>query len=726
MEVTVGPLVITIHDDDQFLVCEPDACVLSDQQQGYFAADTRLVSTYLLTLCGVQPLLVNSSATAPFSSRFEFINSRVRTIDGEIDEGEIHLRLDRTIGSGLHEDYDITNYSSKTVQLDLEIRVEGDYADLFSVKDSNLVRRGFLQTSWEQKEQALTTVYLNEDFRRGLRIQAVNHDSEPEFANGIISFRVRLAPRESWHTCVLWMPIVGDHPPSRPLHTRCHALLGSDTLPDRLRIAWGKQATKIRTGNPVVSQIIEQAVADLGAMRIRRHDEKALGPGADDTNAWVPAAGVPWFVSLFGRDALIVSLQTPALSPHLALAALRALGAWQGAEYDDSRDLQPGKILHEWRQGELAHFHLVPQTPYYGTHEATSLYVWAAGEVWRWMGKRSLMEEIRPNVERALEWIDKDGDSDGDGLQEYKTRAGRWGYYNQGWKDSGDAIVHADGRLAELPLALCELQGYVVAAKRSWAQVLEEAFREPAKAAELRAQADQLAAAIEERFWWGDEGTYYLGLAGPDRTPIKTVASNAGHLLWSGAVSKERAAKVAERLMAPDMWSGWGVRTLSADHPCYNPFSYQRGSVWPHDNSILAAGFLNYGRRDAGWSIAHAVFDAAAAFQNRRLPEVFAGLQREPGAFPAQFLGANVPQAWASGAIIQLVAAIIGLQPNAADENLAVAEAIPSWLGAVSLSGLAVGEGKVDLEVDSVGAAIKTQTGNLQLRKHEGSAGLQP
>jgi glycogen debranching enzyme len=304
--------------------------------------------------------------------------------------------------------------------------------------------------------------------------------------------------------------------------------------------------------------------------------------------------------------------------------------------------MQPGKIEHEIRHGELAALHLVPHTPYYGSHEATTLYVLVAAEAWRWHGDRAALDAVRPNVERALSWIDTDGDLDGDGLQEYKTRSAQ-GYYNQGWKDSGDAIVGADGGLAALPIALCEHQALVVAAKRSWASVLETVYNDPSRATRLRAEADRLVDALETRFWWEEQGTYYLGLDG-DKQPIASVSSNPGLLLWQRVVTPERAALVARRLLAPDMWTGWGIRTLSAAHPRYNPFSYQLGSVWPHDNVLAAAGFRHYGLEPEAAQVAKAFFDAADQFTAHRLPELFAGLARDPGGFPVQYLGANVPR----------------------------------------------------------------------------------
>ena len=411
----------------------------------------------------------------------------------------------------------------------------------------------------------------------------------------------------------------------------------------------------------------------------------------------MPAAGVPWFVSLFGRDSLIVSLQTLALSPRFAVGSLNALAALQADGYDDARDMQPGKISHEIRHGELAALKLVPHRPYYGTHEATTLYVLLAATAWRWHGDRAILDQIRPNVERALTWIDTEGDLDGDGLQEYKTRA-KDGYYNQDWKDAGDAILHADGNPASLPIALCEVQGLVVAAKRAWADVLERVYGDASTAARLRDEALRLTELIETKFWWEAEGTYYLGLDG-DKRPIESVASNPGQLLWTGAVDPGRAASVAARLFADDMWSGWGIRTLSSAHVAYNPFSYQLGSVWPHDNALIAAGFRHYGLDAEAARIARALFDAADRFSARRLPELFAGLPRDEGGFPVQYLGANVPQAWASGAVVHLMAILLGLDADAAAGELRLNPALPDWLPQIRVDQLTVGTATVDLVV---------------------------
>jgi len=695
VEIRVGPPTITIHADDQFCVSATNAEMSSTLEQGYFAADTRLVSGYRVKLGRVRPVLLNSAATGHHCARFEFTNPATKQANGTpLAESSLHLRLDRTIGRGVHEDYDLTNYSRSRVEIDLEISLESDFADLFDVKAHQPVLRGWLHSSWESGR--LTVDYHNDAFARRLIIEPAESDTPASYVNGGLLFRIAVEPRQAWHTCLLWRSAADGSAGNPP--RRCGDVHG-DSDQHSAKKDWVSRATTFITSSPVVTQTVAQAVDDLAGLRMHRHDRHASGEG-QSADSWVPAAGVPWFVTLFGRDSLIVSMQTLALSPRFAVGSLNALAALQADDYDDARDAQPGKISHEIRHGELATLKLIPHTPYYGTHEATTLYVLVAAAAWRWHADREALDRVRPNVERALAWIDKDGDIDGDGLQEYKTRAPH-GYYNQAWKDAGDAILYDNGELADLPIALCEVQGLVVMAKRAWADVLEQVYLDAAGAARLRDQAARLVELIETKFWWDAEGTYYLGLDGA-KQPIMSVASNPGQLLWTGAVDAGRAARVARRLLADDMWSGWGIRTLSDRHVAYNPFSYQLGSVWPHDNALIAAGFRNYGLDAEAAVVARALFDAAELFSSRRLPELFAGLPRDDGAFPVQYLGANVPQAWASGAVIHLLAVLLGLDADATGDAGPVVRlrpALPDWLTQVRLDGLTVGTASVDLEV---------------------------
>ncbi|MGI8550423.1 MAG: amylo-alpha-1,6-glucosidase [Dehalococcoidia bacterium] len=374
--------------------------------------------------------------------------------------------------------------------------------------------------------------------------------------------------------------------------------------------------------------------------------------------------------------------------------------------------------MHELRVGELAHFKKVPHTPYYGTADATILYLIVLHEAWKWLGDPALLREFRDVALGCLEWIDRFGDLDGDGFQEYKTYS-TLGYENLGWKDAGDAVVYPDGSQVKQPKALCELQGYVFDAWMRMSEVFD-ALDEPERAARLRRKAADLQTRFEARFWSEEIGFYAYGLDA-NKQPIKTIASNAGHCLWSGIASPDHAAAVVPRLLQPDMWSGWGNRTLSARNPAYTPFSYQLGSVWPHDNGIIALGFKRYGFAAEASRIARDISEAAGHFASYRLPELYAGIERRPGTFPVQYLGANVPQAWAAGSVFHLVQAILGLQADAPNNRLYVDPELPPWLPEVTLHGLKVGKAGIDLHFqrdgDSTRWEIAAQTGLLDVQQ---------
>ena len=449
---------------------------------------------------------------------------------------------------------------------------------------------------------------------------------------------------------------------------------------------WKNSTTSLTSANEDIYRAFKQSVEDMAALR--------LPDQGDSPNEFLSAAGVPWFVAVFGRDSLIVSLQNMIVNPNFARGALKVLGELQATELDDYRDAQPGKILHEIRIGELAARKKIPHTPYYGTADATALYLITLHEAWRWLGDDALFKQHEQTARRCLEWIDRYGDMDGDGLHDFQTRSPQ-GYENMGWKDAGDSNVAPDGSLFKGPKALCELQGYTYDAWLRMAELFSY-FGDDALAQSLWRKAAALRDKFEELSWCEDTGFYAYALDG-DKRPVKTIVSNPGHLLWSGIVSPERAASVVRRLMQPDMWSGWGIRTLSADNPAYNPFSYQNGSVWPHDNGIIAMGFRRYGFVNEAAMIARDISEAASYFVFYRLPELYGGIRREPGSFPVQYLGANVPQAWAAGSVFHLMRAILGIEANAQTHTLYVDPVLPHWLPEVTLHNLRIADSKVTI-----------------------------
>ena len=682
VEIAVGPPVLSINHGATFMVTDLAGEIQPDTEQGVFADDTRFVSYYAISANGVAWQRLSSAVTAYFAARVYLANPPFPTEDGNVPAGSLSLVIGRTIGDGVHEDLDVTNHGLATVRFNLEIALRADFADLFEVKLGTLVRRGRIVTRWRGRERELETSYVNRDFHRSLIFRLLESSSPPDYANGRVTFDVQLPAGATWHTCCDYVLVHGRsaRAPRRACYDR------SGTEPDPLQREWLDVATKLTSANEDVYRVYRQSVEDMGALRLHDPD--------DASDAWLPAAGVPWFVAIFGRDSLIASLQNMIVHAGFARRALEKLSELQATETDEERDAEPGKIPHEVRIGELAHFRLIPHTPYYGTADATPLYLIVLHEAWKWLGDETLLRAHRETALRCLDWIDRHGDVDGDGFQEYRTRSAK-GYENMGWKDASDAVVYPDGRQVTQPKALCELQGYVFDAWMRMAEVFD-ALGEPGRAAELRKKARALQAAFEARFWCEDLGFYAFGLD-PEKKPIRTIASNAGHCLWSGIASPERAARVVRRFFEPDLWSGWGIRTLSAANPAYNPFSYQRGSVWPHDNGIIALGFRRYGFAAEAARVARDISEAASYFVSYRLPELYAGIERRPGTFPVLYPQANVPQAWAAGSVFHLLQAILGIRADAPAGRLYVAPELPRWLPEISLRDLHVGRARVDI-----------------------------
>ena len=557
VEIALGPPLLSINHGATFMVTDLDGEIQADTDQGVFADDTRFVSYYAIFANGLSWQRLNSAATSYYEARVYLMNDVVPTEDGDIPEGTLSLVIDRTVSDGIHEDLDVANHGLVPVRFNLEIALRSDFADLFEVKREHLVRRGRIVTRWHPGRAELETAYANRDFRRRLVYRLLNSGSPPSYANGRVTFELDLAPGATWHTCCHYLLDRGEAVRAPRRGCQHDGVASEDALQDR----WLSGATKVTSANEDVYRVYRRSVDDMGALRLYDHD---FGP-----DLWIPAAGVPWYVALFGRDALIASLQNAIVQPALARGALKKLAELQATERDDRRDAEPGKIPHEVRSGELAHFHLIPHTPYYGTADATPLYLIALHEAWRWLGDDTLLREHRETALRCLEWIDQSGDLDGDGFQEYRTRSPQ-GYENMGWKDASDAVVYPDGRQVPAPKALCELQGYVFDAWLRMAEVFD-ALGEPERAVALRGKARGLRAAFEDRFWCEDLGFYAFALD-PEKQPVRTIASNVGHCLWSGIASPERAARVVQRFFEPDLWSGWGIRTLSARNPAYNPF----------------------------------------------------------------------------------------------------------------------------------------------------------
>jgi glycogen debranching enzyme len=683
LKVQVGPRQISIHHGQTVLVSEPAGDIVWPSEKGLYFFDTRVVSSWTIYANGEPWELLNGGAITYYASRVYLTNRKIPTADGVIPERTLGLVISRLVSGGIHEDVDVTNNSMRQARFQLEIAIRCDFADIFEVKSDNIVRRGRIITEWSQSKQELRTSYRNRDFMRAVTVGPTDGRPAAAYANGRLSFEIDLEPGATWHCCLLYTLEDGERL-FRPL-SDCVDQYGkthhAETMSD-----WLRSVLNIHTSNEEFYRLYRQALEDMAALRL-----PIAGVAQKE---FLPAAGLPWFVAPFGRDSLIVSLQNMLIYPDFSRGTLDVLGSLQAKTVDDYRDAEPGKILHEMRYGELAHFKLIPHTPYYGTADATPLYLIALHAAWRATGDKALLEKHLETAEGCLSWIDDYGDRDGDGFQEYQTRSSA-GYANMGWKDSGDSIVYADGSLVKGPTALCELQGYVYDAWLRMAEVFE-ALGKKSRADQLRAKAAALFERFNETFWDDEFGFYALALDG-EKKKVLTIASNAGHCLWSGIVPAERAAKVVKRLTASDMWSGWGIRTLSAKHPAFNPYNYQTGSVWPHDNGFIALGFKRYGFGAEAARIARDISEAGGHFLSNQLPELYTTIDRTEKSFPVQYLGANVPQAWASGSAFALLQAMLGLVPDAPRGKLYVDPELPQWLPDVTLQNLRVGGRRFDM-----------------------------
>jgi glycogen debranching enzyme len=688
LEVTVGPPRLAISHGYGVLITEPDGQIPWPTDKGFYDSDTRIISSWQIFADGQPWNLLNSGNIAYYANEIFLANSELNTFMGRVPAGTVSMTVGRTIGGGIHEDLDLVNHNQFPVQFNLEIALRSDFADLFEVKSGQIVRRGLITTDWSAKRGALKTSYDNSTFQRQLTLRVVEAGCDAVYANGRLSFLIELKPGETWHACLLYEITSGRGKAKTTRHAPTHCIGHHKSGESADRIAdWHKSVMKIETSNEEFYRFYHQSLDDMGALRLPTE-----GGGRME---FLPAAGVPWFLALFGRDTLIVSLQNAMVHHDFARGALKVLGDLQARVRDDYRDAEPGKILHEMRRGELAHFKLIPHTPYYGTADATILYLMVLHKAWRCTGDLDLLREFLPVAERCLTWIDKYGDRDGDGFQEYQTRSPA-GMENMGWKDSGESMVYVDGSLVKGPKALCELQGYVYDAWLRMAFVYE-ALNKPRKASALRAKAKRLFDQFNEVFWDEKAGFYALCLDG-EKTPVMSIASNAGHLLWSGIVPPDRAEKVVRRLMEPDMWSGWGIRTLSAKHPAFNPNSYQNGSVWPHDNALIALGFRRYGFIEEANRVARDVSGAAGYFAFHQMPELYSGLQRDPSNFPVQYLGANVPQAWAAGSAFASLQMMLGFQPDAPNDRLYIDPALPDWMTQLKVIDLKIGGHHLDID----------------------------
>ncbi|HTM43302.1 MAG TPA: glycogen debranching N-terminal domain-containing protein [Polyangiaceae bacterium] len=650
------------------LACGLDSEIHADELHGLFAGDTRVLSTYRFTIGGHAWRCLSRSRSDPSVAQWDMQNPPLQIPGHDLEQGQVHCRLQREVRGFMRDRLVVTSFAARNVSVRLSLQLDADFMDLFQVRDRSLPARLNIQRLFG--DRSLSFIYEHKDFRRGLHVSFEASGRAPVFVGSQVVFDIELHPREPWELRVEAVPQVQ----GAQGHHETLELQSTKSSHSALEI----------TSLPLLAQPFERGSSDLERLSLHGSTGKPF-----------VAAGAPWFLALFGRDTLMTSLLAGLLGRWHIDGALAELTATQAMINDPFRDAQPGKIAHELRQGELAHFHKVPHTPYYGTHDAPALFVLALWNGFRWTGDRSLLVRYLPAAKAALRWCLEVGDMDGDGLLEYQSHSTK-GYRNQSWKDAHDAIVHQDGTLAEPPIATVELQGYLYAAQCAMAELLQIAG-EHAEAEVCLHGARALQRLVEERFWMEDAQCYALALDG-DKRPVKSIASNAGHLLWCGLPSPKRAQAVADRLLQDDMFSGFGVRTLSSNHCRYNPLSYQLGSVWPHDNAVFAVGLMRYGLREQAANVWKGILEAAGHFEQQRLPELFCGFSSNDGA-PVPYEQANVPQAWAAAAPIIAVQSLLGLVPDAANSRCTLSPWLPDWLPELTLHGISVGNGHLDIKL---------------------------
>ncbi|HVY49832.1 MAG TPA: glycogen debranching N-terminal domain-containing protein [Minicystis sp.] len=684
-------MAITLHRGTTFLVAADDGDVEPGAQQGLYFEDTRFLSRHELRIDGQPATLLTVKTTSSTECVHVLTNPHLeRGGEGDLKRGTLGIVRRRVMMDGLHEDLDIENYGDGPARFTLSFTSEADFEHIFRVKQA-VESEAHLR---DAREVPRSVVGDQED---RIRLDVNGHvfttvrrfDAPPRFDGARASFEVELARRGTFHLCV---DVVFGDAPARSLRDVC-ARPGDERRHEHRRARFRELShglPELDTDHAVLKRAYLQATRDLAALRLE---------GEDTAEACTLAAGIPWFMALFGRDSLIASYQSVLQDPSLAKGTLRALAKLQGTKVDLKSAEQPGKILHEYRHDPVRGLQeLIPKFPYYGTVDATPLFLITLAETVRATGDLALFEALRSNVEGALGWLDDFADSNGDGLIDYEKRT-KEGLDNQGWKDSGDSIRFRDGSLAKPPIALVEVQGYAVDAWRRTAELARAAGHGDLER-RCRARTDAMRARIAERFWISDRGFFALAIDGDGRQ-VDALTSNPGHLLWTGAIDDRLAHEVADRLLSEELFSGYGVRTMATSEGGYNPISYHNGSVWPHDNSLVLAGLVRYGLDRHAARVAAGLLDALGGMGDGRLPELFSGYAKERYGTPVEYPSANKPQAWASGAVVLLVRAILGLDVDALERTVRLAPVALPGLSELVLRDVPLGgaRGTVRLEV---------------------------
>ena len=713
---------LVLKENEVFAVTGQDGNIQAHSADGHglYRGDTRFLSVYEFSIEQVPLQLLSSAGELNFMNNFQFANLPA-VLDGglPLPARTLSVRRNRFIDRGLHERIGLFNYSLEPISLTLHFTIGSDFRDMFDVRGyQRRARRGVVGRP-EAKDDVVRLQYLGRD--AVVRTTVVNFDRvpasvdllnldgtgeeqsaegeeerDPRTESGVppplarATFRVTIPPHDRWSLTIHVAPYLGSEPSSPPAAPSLDAsfvrIMGEYD-------AWASGCTRITSDNELVNALIGQSTQDL-RLTINREPTGLL-----------PVAGVPWFAVPFGRDSLITALQTLCLNPEIAYGTLRFLAQHQGKAIDPWRDEEPGKILHEIRSGEMAALGEVPQTPYYGSVDSTPLFVYVLTELLRWTDDEAFARDLLPNVEAALHWIQRYGDVDDDGLVEYQSKSAR-GIRNQGWKDSHDSVAFPDGRPAEPPIAMAEVQGYCYAAEAGIAELYRR-WGNHERAEELHRSADKRKRRFEDLFWMEDQG-FYAEALDHEKRQVPALSSNPAHCLLMGMLEGQRADAMVERLMREDMLSGWGVRTLSSDYATFNPMSYHNGSIWPHDNSLIAAGLRRCGYTTQALRVIGETLEAGYQLPGYRLPELYCGFSRDrryqssPAAYPLSC----TPQSWAAGAVFLMLQHLVGLEPDLPNRRIVLRPALLPGINRIAFEDLRVGSRLLSIEVRREGPRV--------------------
>ncbi len=688
-EIRLG--VEVLKEEELFLTTLPDGAIPPNDRAGLglYYRDTRFLSCLDVVLNGTLPVFLSAIYEEGYFAQVELANKVLENGASPVPAKVIHLRYLRALHEGLIQRLRLINFHYEPVKLSLEIRVGADFVDIFEVRGFERAKRGKLLAPRKVKN-GLVFAYMGLDGKyRSTIVSFYPTPRQIQFhSNGLatIAFEFLLLPQKKYYVYMRIVPLIGKHigiPPEKGPRRVISVFTKNLPYKSNQCEQWRRRCANFHSSNLILSQMFEQGIADLHSLRTKY-------PGLGT----IIEAGVPWYAAPFGRDSLVVAWQTLLVNPDIARQTLHFLARLQGKEVNPSRDEEPGKILHELRRGEMANCGEIPHTPYYGSVDSTLWFIILLSETYLWTQDMNLLTKMAGPLKKALEWCFRYGDIDGDGFIEYTQKA-KGGLLNQGWKDSWNSVVDEDGNLARGSVALVEVQGYFYLALVRAAE-LYDCLGQPEQALELRRRAAELKENFLRAYWCKEREYPAFALDG-DKHPLNAVVSNPGHLLFTGMLPKEYATKVAQRLFKSDMYSGWGIRTMSKKEVAYNPMSYHNGSVWPHDNAVIAVGLGLYGKDRLVGRLLNDLFYAAMNFPHYRLPELFCGFTRRGESGPVHYPVACSPQAWAVGAVFQLFNVVLGIRCRGPEVYIS-RPSLPSFVDDIVIRNIIAGNGSVDLE----------------------------